>query len=111
MPAAATVLLLLAAAAALLGLGFALGRVHARRRPPGPRGEGAEGDPFEASLGFNYLLANEVDRAIEVFSHAASGQRPAPVDLLIVLGNLHRGKGQVEKAIEVHRSLLERPGL
>ncbi len=97
--------LLVLGIALLAGIGGgALGVLLARRRRPASR------DPFEASLGFNYLVSNELDRALEAFSRVASAD-PEAVDVRIVLGNLHREKGQVERAVQIHRGVLSRTNL
>ena len=88
-----------------IGLGLAGGYLYARkqrRRSPS--------NHFETSLGFNYLVSNELDRALEAFSRVAGSDANA-VDVRIVLGNLHREKGQTESAIGLHKSLLDRSDL
>lgn len=61
-------------------------------------------------LGMNYLISNQPDLAIMELSRAAK-QDPDAVEVPIVLGNLYREKGQVDRAIKVHRSILQRRGL
>ena len=61
-------------------------------------------------LGLNFLVANQVDLAIEELTRAASVD-PDALEVHMILGNLHREKGQVGKAINVHQSLLQRPRL
>jgi lipopolysaccharide biosynthesis regulator YciM len=61
-------------------------------------------------LGLNFLVANQVDLAIEELSRAASVD-PDALEVHMILGNLYREKGQVGKAITVHQSLLQRPRL
>src|SRR5471030_2672414 len=61
-------------------------------------------------LGLNYLVANQVDLAIEALEKA-SGLDPGALELRLVLGNLYREKGQVGRAIGEHQSLLQRPRL
>src|SRR5918994_2186697 len=61
-------------------------------------------------LGLNFLVANQIDLAIEELTHAASLDQDA-LEVHMILGNLHREKGQVGKAITVHQSLLQRPRL
>src|SRR6186713_1505432 len=62
-------------------------------------------------LGLNYLVAGQVDLAIEELERAARLADPGSLVLRLVLGNLHREKGQVGRAIEEHRALLQRPRL
>jgi lipopolysaccharide biosynthesis regulator YciM len=61
-------------------------------------------------LGLNFLVANQIDLAIEELTRAASLDADA-LEVHMILGNLHREKGQVGKAITVHQSLLQRPTL
>jgi lipopolysaccharide biosynthesis regulator YciM len=61
-------------------------------------------------LGLNFLVANQIDLAIEELSHAASLDADA-LEVHMILGNLYREKGQVGKAITVHQNLLQRPRL
>src|SRR5256885_5019371 len=61
-------------------------------------------------LGLNFLVANQIDLAIEELSKAAGLDADA-LEVHMILGNLYREKGQVGKAITVHQTLLQRPNL
>ena len=61
-------------------------------------------------LGLNFLVANQIDLAIEELTRAASVDDEA-LEVHMILGNLYREKGQVGKAITVHQSLLQRSQL
>lgn len=61
-------------------------------------------------LGLNYLVAGQVDSAIEELERAAALD-PGALELRLVLGNLYREKGQTGRAIQEHQSLLQRPRL
>lgn len=61
-------------------------------------------------LGLNFLVANQIDLAIEELTRAASVDVEA-LEVHMILGNLYREKGQVGKAITVHQSLLQRSRL
>ena len=61
-------------------------------------------------LGLNFLVANQIDLAIEELTRAASLDADA-LEVHMILGNLHREKGQVGKAITVHQGLLQRSRL
>jgi lipopolysaccharide biosynthesis regulator YciM len=61
-------------------------------------------------LGLNYLVAHQVDLAIEELEKA-SRVDPGALELRLVLGNLYREKGQVGRAITEHQTLLKRPRL
>lgn len=60
--------------------------------------------------GLNYLLSDDSDKAIETFSELIK-VNAATVETHIVLGNLFRSKGEVDRAIKVHQNLLARPDL
>src|SRR5437773_10436248 len=61
-------------------------------------------------LGLNFLVANQIDLAIEELSRAASLDSDT-LEVHMILGNLYREKGQVGRAITVHQALLQRPKL
>ncbi len=61
-------------------------------------------------LGLNYLVANQVDAAIEELEKAAVID-PRALEVKLVLGNLYREKGQVGRAVQEHQTLLQRPRL
>jgi lipopolysaccharide biosynthesis regulator YciM len=61
-------------------------------------------------LGLNFLVANQIDLAIEELGRAANLDGDA-LEVHMILGNLYREKGQVGKAITVHQNLLQRPRL
>src|ERR1700694_4357298 len=58
-------------------------------------------------LGLNFLVANQIDLAIEELTRAASLDEDA-LEVHMILGNLHREKGQTAMATTVHQALLER---
>ena len=59
-------------------------------------------------LGLNFLVANQIDLAIEELNKAASLDGDA-LEVHMILGNLYREKGQVGRAIQEHQGLLQRP--
>jgi len=61
-------------------------------------------------LGLNFLVANQIDRAIDELTKAAE-LAGDPLEIRLILGNLYREKGQVGRAIQEHQSLLQRPSL
>lgn len=61
-------------------------------------------------LGLNFLVANQIDPAIEELTRAADGAGD-PLEIHMILGNLYREKGQVGRAIQEHQALLQRPNL
>ena len=61
-------------------------------------------------LGLNFLVANQIDQAIDELTRAADVAAD-PLEIRLILGNLYREKGQVGRAIQEHQSLLQRPNL
>jgi lipopolysaccharide assembly protein B len=61
-------------------------------------------------LGLNFLVANQVDAAIEELTHAAEVGGDS-LEIRLLLGNLYREKGQVGRAIQEHQALLQRSNL
>jgi len=61
-------------------------------------------------LGLNFLVANQIDPAIEELTVAAEVAGD-PLEIHLILGNLYREKGQVGRAIQEHQNLLQRPHL
>jgi lipopolysaccharide biosynthesis regulator YciM len=61
-------------------------------------------------LGLNFLVANQIDPAIDELSKAAQAAGD-PLEIHLILGNLYREKGQVGRAIQEHQSLLQRSNL
>jgi lipopolysaccharide assembly protein B len=61
-------------------------------------------------LGLNFLVASQIDPAIEELSRAADSLGD-PLEIRLILGNLYREKGQVGRAIQEHQALLQRPNL
>jgi len=60
--------------------------------------------------GLNFLLNEQPDKAIEAFIEVVKVS-PETVDLHFALGNLFRRRGESDRAIRMHRNLLERSDL
>jgi len=60
--------------------------------------------------GLNFLLNEQPDRAIDAFVEVAKLD-PETTELHFALGNLFRRRGEIERAIRVHQSLLARADL
>ncbi|MGL4574867.1 MAG: lipopolysaccharide assembly protein LapB [Burkholderiaceae bacterium] len=60
--------------------------------------------------GLNFLLNDQPDRAIEAFVEVVSLD-PETIELHFALGSLFRRRGETDRAIRLHRNLLERPDL
>lgn len=68
-------------------------------------------DSFEDYfVGLNYLINDEPDEAIDTFIKALEVNGDT-IETHLALGALLRRRGKVDKAIQVHQSLLARPGL
>ena len=65
-------------------------------------------DSHHYVLGLNFLVSNQIDLAIEELSQAARVDSDA-LEIHLILGNVHRERGQVARAIQVHQALLQRP--
>ena len=61
-------------------------------------------------IGLNFLVAGQIDLAIEELTKAAGLDADA-LEIHMILGNLYREKGQVGRAVNVHQALLQRPRL
>ena len=60
--------------------------------------------------GLNYLLADDSDNAIKIFTDLVEVNKET-IGIHIALGKLFRSKGEVDRAIKVHQNLLARPNL
>ncbi|MBN2373017.1 tetratricopeptide repeat protein [bacterium] len=60
--------------------------------------------------GLKYIISNEPDKAIAEFTRAVQINSDT-VEIYINLGNLFREKGEIERAIRIHQSILLRPKL
>jgi lipopolysaccharide assembly protein B len=60
--------------------------------------------------GLNFLLNEEQDKAIEAFTEVVKID-PQTIELHFALGSLFRRRGELERAIRIHQSLLEREEL
>lgn len=103
--------LLLALLVVAVAIGWLLGR-HGR-------GAGAESGPATGSTGdfgrdyfqgLDHLMSDRTDEAIESFMRALEINSDT-IPAHLALARLLRRKGDVERAIRVHQTLLARPGL
>ncbi len=60
--------------------------------------------------GLNYLIDDQPDQAIEVFTRMADVDRDT-AEIHLALGNLFRRRGEVDRAIHIHGSLIARTTL
>ena len=100
--------LLAIALAALAGL--AGGRAWAKARRRDLFGRSAFRSSTHYTQGLHYLAAGESERAISELAKVVR-EEPEAFEILLVLGNLHRETGHVERAMQVHQGLLGRGDL
>ncbi|MHB1240263.1 MAG: lipopolysaccharide assembly protein LapB [Gammaproteobacteria bacterium] len=60
--------------------------------------------------GLNYLISEQPDKAIEVFTRMVEVVSDT-VEVHVALGNLFRRRGEVDRAIRIHQNLIARPSL
>lgn len=85
--------------------GWLLGRKQPFRRKPVAVNLAA--DYYD---GLNYLLNEQTEKAMESFSRMLN-VNANNVEANLMLGNLFRRKGEVDKAIRIHQDLLAKPSL
>jgi lipopolysaccharide biosynthesis regulator YciM len=66
--------------------------------------------PADYFAGLNYLINEQPDRAVEVFTRMVDVDKET-VEIHFALGSLFRRRGEVDRAIRVHQSILDRPKL
>ncbi len=98
------ILVLLIAAAGVIG--WSLGT---RARRSAPR-HGRRDLPADYFAGLNYLINEQPDRAVEVFTRMLDVDTET-VEIHFALGSLFRRRGEVDRAIRIHQSILDRPNL
>jgi lipopolysaccharide biosynthesis regulator YciM len=92
--------------AGLLFVAAALGYVFARFRDD----DDGEQGPTQYLRGFRYLLEEQPDRAVEAFTRSGDLDEET-LETHFALGQLFRRRGEVERAIRVHRDLMGRRNL
>ena len=66
--------------------------------------------PIEYLQSMNYLLSDEHDKALNTFMSMVSVSKDN-AETHIILGNLFRNRGEVDRAIRIHQNLIARPEL
>ena len=94
--------------AGLLFLAAGLGYVFARFGDADEEEEAEQSARASLLSGFRYLLNEESDRAVDVFTGAGDLSDEA-LDTQLALGTLFRRRGEVDRAIRLHQNLLARP--
>jgi lipopolysaccharide biosynthesis regulator YciM len=98
-------------ALAAFAIGIALGRfwIH-RKRSRSSRRRSSRSSSIHYILGLDFLASRQIDQAVAELTRAAREDTEA-TEIYLILGNLLREKGQLERAIQIHQSILHRPGL
>jgi lipopolysaccharide biosynthesis regulator YciM len=97
------------AALVALVLGWLAGRSSVRR--PRPTKTAPRSPSDDAFLkGVSHLMADHTDQAIEEFTRAVTLNSDT-VETYVVLGNLFRQKGEIERAVRIRQSIIARPHL
>lgn len=94
----------------LLPLAFYSGWQAARKRYRQKKTPKRHSLPDEYIRGINYLLNEQPDKALHEFLHSRD-RNEITGETHLFLGNLFRGRGEIEQALQVHQNLLARPGL
>jgi lipopolysaccharide biosynthesis regulator YciM len=94
--------------AGLLFLAAALGYVFARFGDTDEEEEAEQSARAKYLRGFRYLLNEESDRAVDVFTESGDLSDEA-METQLALGTLFRRRGEVDRAIRLHQNLVERP--
>ena len=89
-----------------LFIGWALGR----RRTKEPSKAELKKVPNDYFRGLNHLLNGQQSEAIDAFVDSLEVNADT-FDIHLTLGNLFRKKGEMQKAINIHQSLLARPDI
>ena len=71
---------------------------------------GIDNSSIHYIVGLDLLTTRQVDRAITELTVASRDNTDA-IEISLVLGNLLREKGQLERAIQIHQGILHRPGI
>lgn len=83
-----------------------------RKAPPDAPSKPTSQHPFNQHCiqGLNYLLAEESDKAIQLFVDLVDVDEDT-VETHLVLGSLFRRRGEVDRAIRIHQNVIARPSL
>jgi lipopolysaccharide biosynthesis regulator YciM len=94
----------------LLPIAAAYGWYMGRRSAQQDKQENANRLSRDYVAGVNFLLSNQKDKAVDLFLEMLKEDSGA-VDAHLTLGNLFRSRGEVDRAIRIHQSLMESASL
>ena len=66
--------------------------------------------PVEYLQSMNYLMSEQHDKALDSFMSMVNLNNDT-VETHIILGNMFRNRGEVDRAIRIHQNLIARPEL
>lgn len=89
--------------------GILVGVLGVRKNEKGRKNSVLE-KPSDYILGMYSLFIGEIDTAVKKLSSVVE-KLPDAVEVYLALGNIYRNRGQLEKAIKIHKDLLKRSGL
>ncbi|CAM3871529.1 lipopolysaccharide assembly protein LapB [Xenorhabdus thuongxuanensis] len=94
----------------LLPIAAAYGWYMGRRSAQQDKQQSADRLSREYVDGVNFLLSNQQDKAVDLFLDMLKEDSSA-FETHLTLGNLFRSRGEVERAIRIHQSLMESASL
>ncbi|PHM45434.1 lipopolysaccharide assembly protein LapB [Xenorhabdus mauleonii] len=94
----------------LLPIAAAYGWYMGRRSAQQDKQQSADRLAREYVDGVNFLLSNQQDKAVDLFLDMLKEDSSA-FEAHLTLGNLFRSRGEVERAIRIHQSLMESASL
>jgi len=94
----------------LLPVAAAYGWYMGRRSSQQDKQQNANRLSREYVAGVNFLLSNQQDKAVDLFLDMLKEDSSA-VEAHLTLGNLFRSRGEVDRAIRIHQSLMESASL
>ncbi|TPG62482.1 lipopolysaccharide assembly protein LapB [Ewingella americana] len=94
----------------LLPVAAAYGWYMGRRSSQQDKQENANRLSREYVTGVNFLLSNQQDKAVDLFLEMLK-EDSSTVEAHLTLGNLFRSRGEVDRAIRIHQSLMESASL
>jgi len=92
-----------------LGIGVIIGRWVRRARAKKDGSTVSKGDKAFFK-GFQYILSNDRDQAIEEFTKSVQVNSDT-VETYVALGNLYRSRGDIDRAIRIRQSIILRPNI
>jgi len=94
----------------LLPLAAAYGWYMGRRSAQQDKQQEADRLSRDYVTGVNFLLSNQQDKAVDLFLDMLK-EDSGTVEAHLTLGNLFRSRGEVDRAIRIHQSLMESASL